>query len=302
MRNWLLLLVIGVVLLVPLIGIIYLLAANQNNEAVILPTAFIPPTEVAHATATLTLTPTLTNSPTPIPSNTFPPTWTPTFTFTVSPTFTPSHTPTVTATLTPSFTPTVPPPATDFSVEATIDPLTLENSYWTGDGVKSMEDYQYEGAYLRFYKFPVMVWINRPDDALWSPALNYTINLLSPIVPMERTEFLDEADITVYVDDAAEYYSHCPAQTSGCASMEYDYDAAGDFVPFSWVHLLADYPQPYISIVHEVIHALGVFVHSPDINDVMWFSEGYGDGLSLSERDRNTLAILYALPAYGEDE
>ncbi len=285
------------------------LLIQPDSDDILLPTVFIPPTEIARSTPTAS--PTLTATPLP----TLPPTWTPTATPTLTLTFTPSVTPSSTLTHTPlpSFTPTNFPTATasiaftsaptlttQADIYPTIDPVKLSNSYWSGDGQQTMDEYKFEGEHLRFYKFPVLVWINRANDALWTPALNYSINLLSPIVPIQRTDNFDAANITVYVDEPEEYYLHCPPMTSGCASMEYDYDAEGDFVPYSWVHVLATYSQPYISVLHEMIHALGVFVHSPYPDDVMWFSEGYGDGLRLSDRDRNTLEILYALPAYGE--
>lgn len=53
----------------------------------------------------------------------------------------------------------------------------------------------------------------------------------------------------------------------------------------------------YATLLHEMGHALGIFGHSPDPNDVMYRAAGASESRpQLSERDRNTLRALYAKP------
>jgi predicted Zn-dependent protease len=49
-----------------------------------------------------------------------------------------------------------------------------------------------------------------------------------------------------------------------------------------------------ITMTHELGHAIGLLVHSPDVGDVM-YSNPMFDGIS--ERDRQTVSLLYHYPA-----
>lgn len=48
-----------------------------------------------------------------------------------------------------------------------------------------------------------------------------------------------------------------------------------------------------VAMRHELGHALGIFRHSPDIGDIMYFSP---EVTELSERDRQTAEVLYHAP------
>ena len=52
----------------------------------------------------------------------------------------------------------------------------------------------------------------------------------------------------------------------------------------------------YETVLHEMGHALGLGGHSPDPDDIMYASIRHGGTEGLSERDRNTLTVLYARP------
>jgi predicted Zn-dependent protease len=59
---------------------------------------------------------------------------------------------------------------------------------------------------------------------------------------------------------------------------------------------VADLHDVYATVLHEMGHALGIGGHSPDPQDIMYPSASATATTGLSERDRATLAELYARP------
>lgn len=156
-----------------------------------------------------------------------------------------------------------------------------------------MEHHQIgEGAFLRFYDFPVKVWFNVADE-VWILALDNAIQEINPIVPIGRIEDEQNADMKVYVLPAAAFLEHCQNGTDGCAEMTRVIRSDGKTKPTSAVYLL-DQAAPVL-VIHEMLHALGIYVHSPYPDDVMY---AYSTATVLSERDKNTLSMLYSQPPY----
>jgi hypothetical protein len=58
----------------------------------------------------------------------------------------------------------------------------------------------------------------------------------------------------------------------------------------------ADPRDIQVTVMHEMGHALGIYSHSPDPDDIMYKSESRNPHPHLSARDRATLKLLYALP------
>ena len=58
----------------------------------------------------------------------------------------------------------------------------------------------------------------------------------------------------------------------------------------------ADLHDVYATVLHEMGHALGIGGHSPDQGDIMYSRISQTATSGLSERDRATLAALYARP------
>jgi hypothetical protein len=265
-------------------------------------------TQVAAARALHTQAP----SATPIIRNTLPPTWTPSPTATLLPlptiTFAASPAPTQIPSATfafPTLDTTLQPPTevADANIPSGPDSDLLARTYWEGDGQGSMEDYQLEGAYLRHFSLPVTVWIDPSTDITWRHKTEEAVAILAGVVSMEMVSTEAEADIPIYVMETGTYVAWCPFYTAGCAEINIESDKSGQYIEVvSWVRIRADATPNANLLAHELIHALGVIVHSPNPVDVMYFEYNKQDqDLLLTEADRLILQILYSQPALGEE-
>ena len=234
----------------------------------------------------------------------------------ITPTASSTYTPTVTKTplpatwtLSPTFTTVFIPSSTPWFVKPTIataDPSLFGDTYWDGigDGF-TLETYTRSGGrHLRFYEFPVKIWLDAPLDPIWTDAVNHAVQEIGQVVPLEMVNSDAEATISILVLDPSEYerWSGCPQlETAGCARILDLGDIAGGdtyhrIVGQVWVSTYSQYPR--FVVMHELLHALGVMVHSPYETDVMYPIEA--NISNLSQRDLNTLWRLYANPSYAD--
>jgi hypothetical protein len=244
--------------------------------------------------------------------------------FTDTPTFTPSPTATATATRTPlpptwtpipSNTPLFIPTWTPYwegTPLSTADPRQFGDHYFegVGDGFTLDKFTRSGGRYLRFYEFPIKVWFGPYgggllNEPVWEAAVRNAVNEISQVVPMELVANEPEATLVVYLVDPESYelYSKCSAvETLGCAVILDLGDFGGGDVYHriygeAWLNIY-EITNPYSVILHEMLHAVGLMVHSPNENDVMYPFE---NGVSrLTRRDLNTLRLLYANPSYAD--
>lgn len=222
-----------------------------------------------------------------------PPTWTP-------------NPPIPTATLPPYYTSTPRPTDTPFSTSrpiVTIDPVNFGDTYWLGNGDgTTMELYYANGRYWRFYEFPVTLYFeSEGSDLIWDYAVKNAIAELNQVIEVERTDDERQADIVLKIVDAIQLAKECEVSdifvVAGCATFRtWGGSARPDFRGFAFVSTAAFYPVA--AVLHELVHALGVVVHSPDPDDIMYFQET--PNTSLSIRDINTLRRLYSSPSFGD--
>ncbi len=221
------------------------------------------------------------------------------------PTWTPN--PTVpTATLPPYYTSTPRPTDTPFSTSrpiVTIDPVNFGDTYWLGNGDgTSMELYYANGRYWRFYEFPVTVYFeSEGNELIWDYAVKNAIAELNQVIEIERTNDERQADIVLKIVDAIQLAKECEVSdifvVAGCATFQtWGGSARPNFRGFAFVSTAAYYP--IAATLHELIHALGVVVHSPNPDDIMYFQETPNSSLSI--RDINTLRRLYSSPSFGD--
>jgi hypothetical protein len=254
------------------------------------------------------------------PAPTLPPTWTPspnptqTLPVTLPPTWTPSASPTEpppsatlfrTATPLPSATLTPYPTSTP---RPTVNPAWYGQTYWdgTGDG-ETMDDYARNGRYMRHFDFPIYVFYDEGINQRWKNSVNYAINLLGTELPIRRTLDEAQADIRIRVLTPEDFMAIAPCASipnaAGCGGIELIYNSQTQaYEAYGRILIRENAPIDTTLVVHEMIHALGIYVHSPNPDDVMYFSyTNQSDGLRLSERDKLIIRILYSLPAIGEN-
>lgn len=171
--------------------------------------------------------------------------------------------------------------------------------YWEGAGdTPAMSAYGQQGRFLRFTDFPIQVYM-LPDEG-WETALEHALLQLNEVLPIQRTTLSAQADILISVVAPEDFQAATPCldfQTEGCAVIR----PVGQAEHFSvighvWLNTASPLPPKHL-LLHELIHALGLLVHSPFPDDVM-YNGSDSFPILLSPRDRATLLRLYTSPAW----
>lgn len=186
----------------------------------------------------------------------------------------------------------------------TPDPALFGDTYWLGAGDGITMDYlTMDGRYRRFYSFPVKLYVSGADTPEWSNAVSNAMQQIGQVVPITLTDRRSEADLTLEILQPGQVQRRCVGlsftRVVGCASIDY---LGGIVEPVIKGQALVatDTNNPSGTVLHELLHAVGVVVHSPDPHDVMYFEETNLLIIHLSQRDLNTLRRLYASPSYAD--
>jgi len=275
------------------IGVIATQGAGQTSLAAI-PTVAVLPSATVGAEETKAVAATMpallpTEAPgEPAGRATLPPTWT----------VTPTLTPTATLTRTP-----IPARATR---APTLSPDQLADTYWEGDGEMSMWDVQFrDGSFARFTVFPINLWVGGYGGGQMTDqqeaAVDNAIREISQIVPIQRVEDRLFAHITLWLmtDEQFNTYAQCHNIETAVGCTSPIFTNVGILINTVWLHATDDCFAD--TLLHELTHALGLLVHSPNREDIMYFMLTCV-GPHYSQRDLHTLRALYAAPAYNPRE
>lgn len=166
--------------------------------------------------------------------------------------------------------------------------------YWEGAGdTPPMEAYANEGRYPRFDEVPIAVFLDAQAAAEWQQALDHSLAELQGVVPLRRGERAAPLQIRVLSPLQFWLLSPCEWQTDGCGVLNIGPNGPEGWV---WVRENPSLPLEHL-LLHEIIHALGLRVHSPHPGDVMYNGQDAAP-TRLSPRDVATLRYLYQQPAW----
>lgn len=191
-----------------------------------------------------------------------------------------------------------------YQAVATPNPAQFGETYWygTGDGV-TMEHLVIDGRYRRFYQFPVNLYVVAPDSAVWAQAVANAVSQLERVIDIELTTDRTSADIILEILPPDEVQQRCAGlsftRVVGCASIDYQGGIVAPVIK-GYALVATDTNNPTGTVLHELMHAVGVVVHSPNPDDIMYFEETPRIITQLSQRDYNTLRRLYASPSYAD--
>ena len=181
-------------------------------------------------------------------------------------------------------------------------PDAAPDTYWDGAGdTPGMPYYQQAGGYLRFTQYPVRVYLLSGDD--WQSALNDALQQFQTVLPIQQTTILFEADIFIQLlsDEAFANRTACDMKHDDACSVIIPIGRPDDdrfrVISRIWIRRHTDLPRLHV-MLHELLHALGLLIHSPFADDVLY--NGAAASTQLSARDRITLEYLYTQPAIGQ--
>ncbi|PJF43784.1 MAG: hypothetical protein CUN55_07360 [Phototrophicales bacterium] len=187
---------------------------------------------------------------------------------------------------------------------ATPDPIQFGDTYWQGigDGV-TMDSQAIDGRYLRFFEFPIKVYVEGAYNQQWQAAVDSAIAEINQHVSIEETFDRSEADVVLQITSQSHVQTKCASYSLtmvvGCASISYQPGILKPIIQGE-AYVSTSTNNPTGTILHELLHAIGVAAHSPYPDDIMYFEETNHIITRMSQRDINTLNRLYASPSFND--
>jgi predicted Zn-dependent protease len=198
----------------------------------------------------------------------------------------------------------IPTIATDDKIPFQPHPLPESLEKWQdpnnqGDYFDKIESPNF--GYLVFSNFPIKVYIENPaSDQNWKENIASAILKWDNYLPLNLVEEPENADIEIIRKNPP-----LDPQKKRASSAETRYQVSVKYTPqgFPYLsHRFTIWLSPtqtgkYIqaAVLHEFGHALGIWGHSPEPTDVMYFSQ-VREPPPISARDINTLKRIYQQP------
>ncbi len=163
------------------------------------------------------------------------------------------------------------------------------------DNLDPFPTYVYpEGGYLRWTEYPINIYI-QSDNRAWSNLVGEAVTLWSKHIPLRKVFNSEQADITV---------ERMPNQgvVAGIAKRTDFYIADDGTLQHRVQVTIGEYPsagplQITAVATHEIGHALGLWGHSNNFEDIMFASlSTLNLSSTITDRDLNTLQRVYEQP------
>ncbi|MBE9144160.1 matrixin family metalloprotease [Planktothrix mougeotii] len=194
--------------------------------------------------------------------------------------------------------------ATDDKIPFKPHPLPERLANWNdlnhkGDYFDQIEPANF--GYLVFSKFPIKVYIENVDsNPQWKETVSSAILKWDNYLPLNLVEQPQDADIEIIRKNPP-----LDPQKKRASSAETRYQVSVKNTPEGFPYLSHHFTiwlsptqtGQYIeaAVLHEFGHALGIWGHSPEQTDVMYFSQ-VREPPPISVRDINTLKRIYQQP------
>lgn len=196
------------------------------------------------------------------------------------------------------------PRSSDIAPDPQVHPLPPSLDRWqAGDQGDYFEQIEPTAVgYLIWSRFPIRVFVEPSDRSNWMNAVQQAIEEWNLYLPLEQVDRAEAADIAIWCRTPPLQLREGELGRARSAETRFEVGIDRSRNPATLAHRLRIWLRPDQSAIylqaaarHELGHALGIWGHSLEPTDAMYFSQ-VGSPPLISARDVNTLKRIYQQP------
>lgn len=196
------------------------------------------------------------------------------------------------------------PRSSDIAPDPQVHPLPASLDRWQaedqGDYFEQIEPTA--AGYLIWSRFPIRVFVEPSDRSNWVNAVQQAIAEWTVYLPLVEVDRAETADIAIWCRTPPLQWNGGELGRARSAETRFEVGIDRSTAPAILAHRLQLWLRPDQSAIylqaaarHELGHALGIWGHSLEPTDAMYFSQ-VGNPPLISVRDVNTLKRIYQQP------